>query len=217
MYYNKIEEHIETEEWKPIILGDKILYEISNHGRVRRIDTKYIINPFHSYRKNKDGSFNYDRPTYLRVQLYYYENGKRKKKHEEISRLVAKTFIPIPKEYIDLGYTMDTLEVNHIKGGIEIYNNFVDNLEWCTTKENIIKSVETGLRHPPKGEKHHATFVDEKLVIEICKNIENGNKVKKTYENISKSYIIEYKQFKSLFYNIKYKNSWVFISQHFNF
>ena len=28
---------------------------------------------------------------------------------------------------------------------------------------------------------------------------------------------IEYKEFKPCFYNIKYKNSWVFISQYYNF
>ena len=159
-YYRNINESDEVEEWKDIILGDYPLYQISNHGQVRRKNTGYIINPFHSYRKDKEGKYIKSKPTYLRVQLYYYDNGIRKKKHMEISRLVAEYFIPIPKRYLLDGYTKDTLQVNHIKGGYEIYNNFVSNLEWCTEQENINKAFETNLRHPPKGEKHHSTFLN---------------------------------------------------------
>ena len=216
-YYKLIESHEDTEKWKDILLGDKVIYEISNHGRVRRKDTQYVINPFHSYRKNRDGTYNYERPTYLRVQLYYYEDNKRKKKHEEISRLVAKHFIPIPQKYINEGYDENTLEVNHIKGGTEIYNNFVSNLEWCTQQENIDKAFETGLRHPVKGENHHATFLTVEHVIFICECIENGMNAQQTYDLINPRLNISFKKFKPNFYNIKYGNSWKHISQHYNF
>ena len=215
-YYDLIELHEDSEEWKDIILGDYILYQISNHGRVRRKDTGYIINPFHSYRKDSDGNFIKSRPTYLRVQLYYYENGIRKKKHCEISRLVAKYFIPIPRKYIEQGYTEDTLEVNHIHGGYEIYNNFSSNLEWCTQQENIDKAFETRLRHPPYGENHHSTYVIETDVINICECIEKGYNCKDTYDLIKMDNNISYKKFKPLYYNIKYKKSWTYISQNFD-
>lgn len=78
-YYQLIELNEDNEEWKILEIGDKPLYEVSNHGRVRRIDSKLVINPFHSYRKNDNGEFNEKRPTYLRIQIYYYDNGKRKK------------------------------------------------------------------------------------------------------------------------------------------
>lgn len=214
-YYNLIETSDEIEEWKNIDLGDYPIYQISNHGRVRRIDNQYVINPFHSYRKDTNGNFIYDRPTYLRVQLYYYVNGERHKKHCEISRLVALAFIPIPEKYLSEGYTADNLEVNHIRGGYEIYNNFVSNLEWCTTQENIDKAFETGLRHPPKGKKHHATFVDESFVMRICECIEGGMGVVETYDKMNTD--ISYDKFKPLYYNIKYKNSWKYISQYYNF
>ena len=218
-YYELTNNSIESEIWKPINIGDYPLYEISNHGRVRRIGTDYIINPFHTYRKSKDGKFRYDRPTYLRVQLYYYENGIRKKKHFEISRLVAIEFIPIPEKYKNLGYTYSDLEVNHIKGGYEIYNNFASNLEWCTTKENVIKSIETNLRHPPKGSTHHKTFLDENDVIEICKCIERKIPVNLAYYLVEsiKEKEIPYDQFRYTYFNIKYHNSWNFISQYFDF
>lgn len=216
-YLRLCEANINTEEWKDIELGDYPLYEISNHGRIRNKKDGLIINPFHSYRKDPDGNFILERPTYLRVQLYYYENGIRKKPHFEISRLVAKYFIPIPKHYLDNGYDENSLEVNHIRGGYEIYNNFVSNLEWCTTQENITKAIETGLRHPPYGENHHSSFVNESDVINICNLIENNVGVKDAYEQSTLNKTIPYSKFKPLFYNIKYKKSWIFISQNFNF
>ena len=218
-YYKLIENSDEEEVWKDIKLGEKVLYRVSNHGRVMNINTNLIINPFHSYRKDDNGNFIIDRPTYLRVQLYYYENGVRKRRHCEISRLVAIHFIPIPKKYLDEGYTQDTLQVNHIRGGYEIYNNFVSNLEWCTVQENIDKAFETDLRHPPKGTKHHKTYLTDIDVINICRCIENKMDVKDTYNNIKFECgeQMPYKKFKWCYYNIKYKNSWVFISQNFNF
>lgn len=216
-YYELIEGSDEIEIWKDIELGDVYLYQISNHGRVRRKDNGCIINPFHSYRKDHNGNFIKERPTYLRVQLYYYENGMRKKKHYEISRLVALYFIPIPQKYIDAGYTKDTLEVNHIRGGYEIYNNFTSNLEWCMTKENIDKAFETGLRHPPFGEKHHSTFLTEYDVHSICKCIENGMNAQSTYESLPLKSEIPFEKFKPTYYSIKYKKSWTFISHYYNF
>lgn len=218
-YYRLTESLLDTEEWKVINLGDDPLYEISNNGRVRRISNGLIINPFHSYRKDQDGNFIKERPTYLRVQLYYYENGIRKKKHFEISRLVALHFIPIPKKYIKKGYTPNTLEVNHKIGGYHIYNNCVNNLEWCTTQENIDKAFETGLRHPPRGMKHHAPFLTDNDVVEICTCLEKKMNALDTYNTMNREFRdrITFNRFKPNFYNIKYRNSWKFISQNFNF
>ena len=217
-YYEIINDSDIQEVWKDIILGEIPLYQISNLGRVRRKDNKYIINPFHSYRKDEDGKNIYEKPTYLRVQLYYYEDGKRKKKHLEISRLVAQYFIPIPKKYLELGYTMDTLQVNHIEGGYNIYNNFYTNLEWCTGPENVMKAHQTGLCHVKKGESHHSTFINENDVVNICECIEKGFNVEKSYKELYDSMShISFDKFKHCFYNIKYKKSWKYISQHFNF
>lgn len=216
-YYELHETSKEPEIWKDLEIGDVVLYQISSHGRVRRKFTNVIINPFHSYRKCHDGTLNINRPTYLRVQIYYYENGERKKKHFEISRLVALNFIPIPEKYTNMGYTANELEVNHIKGGHEIYNNFVSNLEWCTTKENIEKAFETGLRHPPYGEKHHSTKFTESDVIQVCECIEKGMNVRETFVYIALSSPFSFEKFKNTFYSIKYHNSWNFISQNYKF
>lgn len=84
------------------------LYEVSNLGRVR--DLKGNIKPM--YKQNKGYNC-----------LSIYINGKTY--HPTIHRLVAKAFIP--KEE---GLT----QINHKDGNKD--NNCVDNLEWCSQKQN---------------------------------------------------------------------------------
>lgn len=57
-----------------------------------------------------------------------------------VHRLVAQTFLPIPKEILDI---TDKPEVNHKDGFKD--NNYIDNLEWVTPKENIKHAIQTGL------------------------------------------------------------------------
>ena len=67
---------------------------------------------------------------YLRVVLM----KDSKYKHFSVHRIVAQLFIPNPE---------NKPEVNHKDGNKQ--NNFVENLEWVTSKENIIHSYKTGL------------------------------------------------------------------------
>lgn len=119
------------EEWKPI-KGYEGIYEVSNLGRVKRIKES----PNRHYgkilklRDNGHG--------YLRVGL----RDSSKQQHKLIHKLIAEAFIPNPdkKPYID-----------HIDG--DILNNRIDNLRWCSQKENCnnpvsrerYKSAKTGL------------------------------------------------------------------------
>lgn len=65
-------------------------------------------------------------------------------KHVEYAhRLVAEAWIPVPQRYLDAGYTMDTLEVNHIDGNT--HNNAVSNLEWVTRLGNAKHAYENNL------------------------------------------------------------------------
>lgn len=109
-------------------------FEISTFGRLRNIKTKHI------YKLNLLSSGYYSVRTTL---------GSRKRKiHIIIHKAVAYTFIPNP----------DNLpEVNHKDGKRE--NNFVSNLEWCTSHYNQKHKFDAGLfdRHKISGENNHSS------------------------------------------------------------
>lgn len=103
------------ELWKDI-KGYEGLYQVSNLGRIKNKRTSRKI----SLRRER----------YLSV--YLYKNGVRK--YEKVHRLVAITFIP---------NTNKKSQVNHIDGNR--YNNVVENLEWCTPRENALHAMENKL------------------------------------------------------------------------
>ena len=66
------------------------------------------------------------------------KNGKLKTR--TIHRLVAETFIDNPNNYP---------VINH--KDCNKTNNNVNNLEWCTQKQNVMESFKNGLQKAPKG------------------------------------------------------------------
>src|SRR5690606_22186602 len=80
-----------------------------------------------------------------------------------IHRLIAKTFIPNPKNYP---------EVNHING--DRLDNRVENLEWVTSKENSKHAVESGLMPFTKGVKLVPINADSEPI--IFNTMTKGNK-----------------------------------------
>lgn len=110
------------EVWEPI-KGYEGLYEISNKGRVKGFKVRnayqeHILKPL------------FDKDGYCKVNLY----KDRKMKRVSVHKLVALTF---------LGEEEGKQQINHIDGNKE--NNCVENLEWCTPKENIHHSIKIGL------------------------------------------------------------------------
>lgn len=83
---------------------------------------------------------------YQRVRLWKDSTGKTLKVH----RLVAQTFIPNPE---------NKPQVNHINAIKD--DNRVDNLEWCTCKENISHAIKNNLYYKNRGTNHK----DNKLSI----------------------------------------------------
>ena len=104
----------EVWKWVP---GFEGFYYVSNLGNIKNRSGK-ILSVEHT-RDPKTGK----KTGHLRVTLYRYGTQK----HCCVHRLVAEAFIPNPdnKPY-----------VNHKDNDHE--NNCVDNLEWCTHRENVL-------------------------------------------------------------------------------
>mgnify|MGYP003356742431 FL=1 len=106
-----------AEEWRDIV-GYEGLYKISSHGRVKSYHARY--------KKPRILKTSMTTTGYRKVEL---AKNKVKKSHK-IHRLVAEAFIPNEgnKPYI-----------NHLDSNP--LNNNVNNLEWCTQKENMVHSA----------------------------------------------------------------------------
>lgn len=138
-------------------------YLVSNYGRLwsnRR-------NIFMHGTPDKDG--------YIRTALRLVDGNA---KHVVMHRLVAKAFIPLP-DRVDI--PPEELVVNHKDGNKT--NNFVGNLEWCSTYENTRHAIETGI-NTYYGErvinsnftKEQVKYIADRLLLnmsyaEICKSI----------------------------------------------
>lgn len=128
---------MEEEIWKPI-KGYETLYEVSNCGRVKRLNYTAFCNGGNQYSKfsckkklkEKFLCFGDNGHGYQFIILYKNKISKNFYVH----RLVAEAFIPNPN---------NLPEVNHKDGNKQ--NNCVSNLEWCTNGENQKHAYKTGL------------------------------------------------------------------------
>lgn len=117
-----------TEKWKPIPEYEG-LYEVSNIGNVRSL---IGWNGREYYTRVKMLKQTNSTTGYKKVEL----TKKGVKKSIKTHRLVAMAFIE-NKEKKPF--------VNHIDGNR--LNNKVENLEWCTQKENVQHAIRTGLNN----------------------------------------------------------------------
>jgi hypothetical protein len=147
------------EIWLPVI-GYEGLYSVSNLGRVlshkRHIrisacDRKkeHFIEIKEKVCRANKGNGGY---------LYHGLTKDGILKSIKVHRMVAMAFIPNPEGHP---------QVNHKDGNKQ--NNLLENLEWCTSRENLIHALRTGLRSA-KGEKNAAHVRTEEQVRE-CKRL----------------------------------------------
>lgn len=137
-------DNLPSEIWLPIPNYEG-LYDCSNFGRVKSFQrgTVKIIKP----RLDTDG--------YLSVRL----SKNNKTKMFRINRLVGKLFIPNPdnKPQVDHVFAMK-------------FDNYVDNLRWATSSENVKYSFESGLRKIPQGEDTYNAKLTNEQVLYIREN-----------------------------------------------
>ena len=163
-YYKK-------EIWKDVI-GYEGLYVVSNLGRVKSL----VGWNGHKYIKRekilKKSIHNVE--NYKTYKVFLVKNKKRKE--YRVHRLVSFSFIPNPN---------NKPQINHKDSNP--MNNHVENLEWCTSQENIVHSYKYGYRKSFKISKEkliELNFYKKLNCLEIAKKYKVGVHV--IYNNFKK-------------------------------
>lgn len=154
-------------EWKRIMInGENTDYEMNREGTLRDRNTEELIEPF-----QMSHPINY---FLYKIKL---SNGKLTilPRH----RMMAALFIPIPRKYREKGYQQENLVINH-KDGVKGHDD-LDNLEWCTVKENMDHAIEHGLVDYLGENSHLATITDGEAT-EICELLAEGKRPKEVSE-----------------------------------
>ena len=137
---------IPHERWLPVV-GYEGYYEVSDHGRVKRMARGPATWPGRILK----GSIKREYPS-----VALYRDAERRE--YSVHRLVMAAFVgPCPEGN----------EVNH-KDGIKA-NSYVGNLEYVTRSENVIHAVSIGTKRGMRGEKHPLAKLTEDDVRDIRK------------------------------------------------
>jgi len=130
------------EEWRDVV-GYEGLYKVNSSG---------VVKKEHKKGTERILKTRFDSSGYKVVTLW----SKNKGTNTSVHRILAKVFIPNPK---------NKLQVNHINGIKS--DNRLENLEWCTAQENIRHSFATGLSRNVQGERNVNSKLKEYDVKEI--------------------------------------------------
>lgn len=176
---------MQKEIWKPV-KNYEGLYEVSNFGRVKVLAREWVagwnnVKRTHPEFILKPGK---TRSGYLSVTL----SKNKKTKHCSVHRLVLQAFCGD-----------SDLDCNH-KDGVKS-NNYLKNLEYCSTSENILHAYRTGLKNN-RGENGPGA----KLTNDIVKNIRE-NKFNLTKKEFAACYNVSISNIKMILLN----KTWVHV------
>ncbi len=174
-------EELLTEEWRDICYYEG-LYQVSNLGRVKRLDGLVGM-----YYKRKNGTFyreQFKKGGMVAINSHHFskyctvmlcKNGKAVR--YSIHKIVLETFVgPCP----------EGMECSH-KDDVKS-NNRISNLEWNTHIENCKTRKQNG--HGSEGTKNGMSKLSEKQIEEIIKL---NNSKKYTQKQIASKYNISHK------------------------
>ncbi len=142
------------EIWRPVV-GYEGYYEVSNLGNVRSLKRKGY----------KNGNLRQGEGTTGYWIVVLYKDGRKTTK--SVHRLVAKAFIPNPK---------NKPQVNHIDSNKK--NNKVENLEWVTSGENEKHAYDSGSKVVTEKMRKHCKEMGEKYGRKNIQSINEPNQRK---------------------------------------
>lgn len=162
------------ELWKP--LEEYRGIKVSSIGRVWKSSNK-------SRKERILTDFPKDRDGYCRCSVQRLDGSWTS---QPVHRLVAKAFLPNPD---------NKAHVNHIDGNRA--NNFLENLEWVTPKENVYHSFKSGRRKECKQVPKRTILTDFQ--------VEQIDKLRSIYtvKQIAKLFNIEYQTLKNIIHKKK--------------
>lgn len=143
---------MKKEIWKDVS-GYEGLYKVSNLGRIKSMPREWITGSRGSIR-TKEETINRAANVHGYFRIWLSKDGQAKQ--FGVHRIVAIAFMPNPS---------NKPQVNHIDGNKQ--NNKAENLEWATSKENVIHSHKTGLHNQVFGENHGKSTLTNELVLKI--------------------------------------------------
>ena len=164
--------------WKDVIYYDEGelkedyvgLYQISENGLIKSLSRPRWNGKAWYFTKEKIRKFNKTKDGYFCVRLA----KNKKQKSFLVHRLVAFAF---------LDYFSNKPEINHINA-IKT-DNHVENLEWCTHRENVEHRDKNNLKKIIKGEECPQSKLTHDNVVDILRKLKNTNM---THKEIAKEY-----------------------------